>query len=224
MKRIFTLFALFVCAIVQAQTPFVTQVAYRGAFAPAPTAMWTTGWTNFDPQNAPYSAGIDSVINTAITTNYTLSGTKKYLLQGLVYVTNNATLTINAGCLIKGDHNVANSSLIITRGAKINAKGLSTKPIVFTSAQPINSRAKGDWGGVIILGKASYNGAGGQNYIEGIAQNPNTQYGGGATPDDDDNSGTLQYVRIEFGGYIFAPNQEINGLTFGAVEIGRAHV
>ncbi len=220
MRKIFTLFALLVFAIANAQTPFITPVTYRGAFAPSPTAMWTTGWTNWDPQNAPYSAGIDSVINTPITTNYTLSGTKKYLLQGLVYVTNNATLTINAGCLIKGDFNVANSSLVITRGAKLNAKGLSTKPIIFTSAKPAGSRGKGDWGGVILLGKAHYNGAGGQNFIEGIAQSPNTQYGGGANPDDNDNSGVMQYVRIEFGGYIFAQNQEINGLTLGAVGRG----
>lgn len=212
---------MLICAIsLNAQVASITPVTYRGAFAPAPTNMWTAGWTNWDPQNANYGAGIDSIIKTPITTNRTLSGTKKYLLQGLIYVTNNAVLTVNAGCIVKGDPSVANSSLTITRGAKINAIGTVTKPIVFTSANDIGSRSKGDWGGIILLGKAHFNGAGGQNYIEGISPTANTQYGGGTNPDDDDNSGTLKYVRIEYGGYIFAANQEINGLTMGAVGRG----
>ena len=207
----------FCAAIVNAQGPSITPVVYRGAFAPAPTAMWTNTWTNWDPENANYGNGVDSIIKTPITSPRTLSGTKKYLLQGLIYVTNNATLTIQAGCIIKGNSDVANSTLIITRGAKINAVGTLTKPIVFTSSNDIGSRNKGDWGGIILLGKAHYNGAGGQNFIEGIAPTANTQYGGGANPDDNDSSGVLKYVRIEFGGYIFAPNQEINGLTLGSV-------
>ena len=221
MKKIFSSFLLLLCTFLSnAQVATITPVTYRGAFAPAPTAMWTNSWTNWDPQNANYGTGVDSIIKTPITSNRTLSGTKKYLLQGLIYVTNNATLTIQAGCIIKGNADVANTSLIITRGAKINAVGTATKPIVFTSSNDIGSRNKGDWGGIILLGKAHVNIAGGQNYIEGIANSANTQYGGGLNPDDNDNSGTLKYVRIEFGGYIFAPNQEINGLTMGGVGRG----
>ncbi len=221
MKKNLSFIMMVICAIsLQAQVATITPVTYRGAFAPAPTSMWTAGWTNWDPQYANYGSGVDSIIKTPITTNRTLSGTKKYLLQGLVYVTNNAVLTVNAGCIVKGDPNVANSSLIIARGAKIYAIGTATKPIVFTSSSDAGSRSKGDWGGIILLGKAHFNGAGGQNYIEGIAPNPNTQYGGGTNPDDDDISGTLKYVRIEYGGYIYANNQEINGLTMGAVGRG----
>lgn len=217
MKKIFTFVALFTCLILQAQTPFITPVTYRGAFAPAPTAMWTAGWTNWDPENTNYGLTTDSTISGTITSNLTLSGTKKYLLSGLVYVDSLVTLTINAGCIIKGNAAVANSSLIVTRGGKIRALGTSTKPIVFTSSQPVGSRNKGDWGGVILLGRAHYNGAGGQAYIEGIAANRDSQFGGGFNPDDNDSSGVMQYVRIEFGGYIFAQNAEINGLTLGAV-------
>ncbi len=217
MKRILTLLLITVSFCASSQTPFVTPVNYRGAFAPAPTAQWTAGWTNWDPQNANYGTTVDSIINTPITSDRTLTNTKKYRLQGLIYVTNGATLTIKAGTIIKGDPNIANSSLIITKGSKIYAKGTSSSPIVFTSSAPAGSRVKGDWGGVILLGNAHYNGLGGTNYIEGIAANPNTQYGGGLTPNDDDSSGVMQYCRIEYGGYIFAPNQEINGLTFGAV-------
>lgn len=219
MKKNLSFIMLLICAIsLQAQVvPTITPVTYRGAFAPAPTPMWTDGWTNWDPQNTNYGNTIDSIINTPITSNRVLSGTKTYRLQGLVYVKNGATLTIRPGCILKGDPLVANSSLIITRGSKIIANGSKTNPIVFTSNAAIGQRQKGDWGGIIILGKAHLNAVGGQNFIEGIAQSPDTQYGGGLNPDDDDSSGSLNYVRIEFGGYIFQTNQEINGLTMGAV-------
>ena len=198
---------------------FITPVTYRGAFAPAPTAMWTNGWANWDPQNTVYPATTVTV-NDSITTNTHWTKNNVYKLQGLIYVTNNATLTIDAGTVIRGDETVANTSLVITRGAKLYANGTVSEPVVFTSNKAVGSRAPGDWGGVILLGKASYNGAGGTSNIEGIAAVPQTTYGGGTTPDDDDNSGSLTYVRIEYGGYVFQPNKEINGLTFGAVGRG----
>jgi hypothetical protein len=110
--------------------------------------------------------------------------------------------------------------LIITKGSKINAVGTATSPIVFTSNNAAGSRSKGDWGGIILLGNGSFNLNNGVNNIEGITASADTQYGGGLTPDDTDNSGTLKYVRIEFGGYVYAPNSEINGLTMGAVGSG----
>ncbi|MGL2965308.1 T9SS type A sorting domain-containing protein [Flavobacterium sp. XGLA_31] len=191
--------------------------SYRGAFAPAPTAMWTTGWTNYDPQNTVYSAtGI--TVSGEITTNTIWTTGNTYLLQGLTYVKNGATLTIQPGVTIRGAG--AGSALIITKGAKINAVGTATSPIVFTSNNAVGSRNKGDWGGVILLGKGSFNINNGVNNIEGITASTDTEFGGGLTPDDADNSGTLKYVRIEFGGYVYAPNSEINGLTFGAVGSG----
>ncbi len=208
----------FPCAV-QPQTPFISPVTYRGGFAPSPIVMWTDGWTNYDPQNAVYPA-IDSTIESSITSSITLSGSKKYLVKGLVYVKNGATLTIQPGCILRGDKTVANSSLIITRGARISAAGTLSKPIVFTSNQPAGARAKGDWGGLIILGNAPCNGTGGEQYIEGLPTSSDTQFGGGAMPDDNDSSGVLQYVRLEFGGYSIAAGQEINGLTLGAVGRG----
>jgi hypothetical protein len=191
--------------------------SYRGAFAPAPTAMWTTGWTNYDPQNTVYSAtGI--TVSGEITANTTWTTGNTYLLQGLTYVKNGATLTIQPGVTIRGAG--AGSALIITKGSKINAVGTATSPIVFTSNNAAGSRNKGDWGGIILLGKGAFNLNNGINNIEGITASTDTEFGGGLTPDDADNSGTLKYVRIEFGGYVYAPNSEINGLTFGAVGNG----
>jgi hypothetical protein len=198
----------------------IEQVSYRGAFAPSPTPMWTNGWTNFDPQNTTYSKPTTVNVDTAITTNTTWDANVLYKLQGIIYVKNGATLTIPAGTIIEGDHTFTGSALVITKGSKLMAIGTAAKPIVFTSDVAAGSRNKGDWGGLILLGKSNFNINGGVNYIEGIAQTADTQYGGGTTPDENDSSGYLRYVRIEFPGYVYAPNNEINGLTLGAVGKG----
>jgi hypothetical protein len=199
--------------------PVITNTVYRGAFAPAPAAMWTDNWANFDPQNTVYPTGtVDVTTNITTDTHWTACNT--YYLRGQIYVKNNATLTIDPGVIIRGDHTATGAGLFITKGAKLNAVGTATSPIVFTSDNAPGARNKGDWGGVILLGKASYNINNGINNIEGIAASADTEYGGGATPDDTDNSGILKYVRIEFAGYVYGPNQEINGLTFGAVGSG----
>lgn len=198
----------------------IEQVSYRGAFAPSPTPMWTNGWTNFDPQNTVYSRATTVNIDAAITTNTTWTANNLYVLKGLIYVKNGATLTIEAGTLIEGDHTYTGSALVITKGARIFANGTAAQPIVFTSDNAAGSRNKGDWGGVILLGKSNFNINGGVNNIEGIAATADTQYGGGTTPDENDSSGVMRYVRIEFPGYVYAANNEINGLTLGAVGKG----
>ncbi|MCF8320990.1 MAG: T9SS type A sorting domain-containing protein [Flavobacterium sp.] len=207
------LFAL-VCNFAFSQ---VQVTAYKGAFAPAPAAMWTDTWTNFNPNQASYGAVTDT-LRGDITSNKVLDKTKVYDLQGLVTVRNNATLTIPAGTVIRA--NVQASALVITRGSKLIANGTAAEPIVFTSKNIAGSRSRGDWGGIVLLGKAKYNINNGENYIEGLSQNVNTQFGGGLSPIDDDNSGSLKYVRIEFAGYVFSPNNELNGLTMGAVGSG----
>ncbi len=153
-----------------------------------------------------------------ITTNTTWTNDNIYLLNGFVYVEDGADLTIEAGTLIKGDL-ASKGSLIITKTGTIHAQGTSCEPIVFTSNQPAGSRNYGDWGGVIILGEAPINPAGGSAIIEGGVDTPegDASYGG-ANPAD--NSGVFSYVRIEFPGIPFLPNNEINGLTMGGVGSG----
>ncbi len=207
--------------IVVTSSSFVKEVTYRGAFAPSPSAMWTDGWANWDPKRTVYPNATDTIRGT-ITTNTTWTANKTYCLSGLVYVAAGVTLTIQPGTIVRGDTSVgnSNSALIITRNAKLNAIGTADSAIVFTSGKDTATRGLGDWGGIILLGRASYNGPGGVANIEGIANSTNTEFGGGATPNDDDNSGTLKYVRIEFGGYVFDTDKEINGLTMGAVGRG----
>lgn len=158
-----------------------------------------------------------------ITTNTTWTSDNVYFLNGFVYVKGGATLTIEAGTLIKGDK-TSKATLIITRTGKINAVGTSCNPIVFTSNEPIGDRAPGDWGGIIILGKAPINvtdtlGTPIDGTIEGGVDNAagDGKYGGA---DAMDNSGSLQYVRIEYPGIAFVPGNEINGLTMGGVGAG----
>ncbi|MBB6239511.1 hypothetical protein HDC90_004164 [Pedobacter sp. AK013] len=159
---------------------------------------------------------------TEINTNTTWTADKIYLLKGFVFVSNNATLTIEPGTIIKGDK-ATKGTLIVTRGAKINAVGTVEKPIVFTSASAAGARREGDWGGVILLGKAPVN-TGTDVKIEGGLVQPTGKndkdyiYYGGI--DVADNSGTMKYVRIEYGGIAFSVDNEINGLTMGGVGNG----
>ncbi|MBI1227142.1 MAG: T9SS C-terminal target domain-containing protein, partial [Bacteroidetes bacterium] len=152
------------------------------------------------------------VVNSDITTNTTWTSNNIYLLQnGCLYVTNNATLTIEPGTIIKGDA----AALIVLRGSKIIADGTAEQPIVFTSAKPAGQRAPGDWGGLALLGKAPINVPGGEATMEGGCDL--SVYGG---TDPNDNSGVLRYVRIEFAGIPFQPNNELNSLTLGGVGSG----
>ncbi len=150
-------------------------------------------------------------ISSDITSNTTWSKDTIYLLSGgFIYVVNNATLTIEAGTIIKGNA----SSLVITRGAKINAVGTATQPIVFTSYQDAGSRAPADWGGVLILGKGIINDPAGEKTAEGGIDATKGLYGG---TDNEDSSGIMKYCRIEYAGIAYQPNSETNGLTLGGV-------
>ncbi|MCF8247876.1 MAG: hypothetical protein K9J37_22205, partial [Saprospiraceae bacterium] len=152
------------------------------------------------------------VVNTDITTNTTWTKNNIYLLQGgCLYVNNNAILTIEPGTIIKGDA----AALIVMRGSMLIAEGTPTQPIVFTSAKPAGQRAPGDWGGIVLLGRAPINVPGGEATVEGGCS---LALYGGTEPAD--NSGTLRYVRIEFAGIPFQPNNELNSITFGGVGSG----
>src|ERR1043166_9027872 len=167
MKRIYktALFAL-ISNFALAQSSFFVPTTYRGAFAPAPTPMWTDTWTNWDPQNTVYSSPTVTVTS-SISVNTTWTNTNVYLLQGQIYVKAGATLTIQPGTVIMGDKASTGAGLFIEKGSKIMAVGTVAQPIVFTSNQAPGSRAIGDWGGVILMGKASNNNPGGIANIEG---------------------------------------------------------
>ncbi|MDF7812907.1 T9SS type A sorting domain-containing protein [Hymenobacter sp. YC55] len=145
-----------------------------------------------------------------ISSDVTWTSNNVYLLTDRVYVTSGATLTIQPGTIIKG---TGLGTLVIERGARLIADGTAAQPIVFTSNQPAGMRNTGDWGGIVILGRAPINQPG-TPIIEGV---PGRSFGG---TDPNDNSGILRYVRIEYCGIALTPNNEINGLTMGGVGAG----
>jgi len=153
--------------------------------------------------------------------NQTWTANKIYRLKGFVRVgeelvagtvTKTGNLTIEAGTTIIGDI-ATKGTLVVHRGSKINAIGTAASPIVFTSGQPVGARNPGDWGGVVLCGKA-VNNQGANIELEGAYKG----FHGGTT--NDDNSGTLKYVRIEYAGIPIIPNAEINTLTMGSVGSG----
>jgi len=160
------------------------------------------------PINIPSNTTITGTINTTTT----LTSDKTWTLKGYVYVTDGAKLIIQPGTTIVSDI-AEKGALCIERGAQIIAEGTPTKPIIFTSGKLAGERAPGDWGGIVILGKAKTNRTS-EPTIEGGIGRP---YGG---TNDADNSGILKYVRIEYAGIAALPNSEINALTLGAVGSG----
>ena len=201
------------------QDPFFTPVSYAGAFGPS--GDWTCPWAKW--ANAGCLPSNQEVIVAGnITTNTNWTADKTYILQGFVYVTNSATLTIAPGTVIQGDKG-SKGSLIITRGSKIIADGTRDLPIVFTTNDP--APTYGSWGGLIMLGFAPtnqvYSGTSCLGLIEGGLDPVLGLYGSGDQPGgcgrEDDNSGILRFVRIEYAGIAFQPNNEINGLTLGGV-------
>lgn len=169
----------------------------------------------------------DSDIQAGQTINWTKNNT--YLLDGVVFVEDGATLNIEAGTVIKFTENqtVGNpSALIICRGGKIFAQGNAQEPIIFTAEaddvnDPLDLGPKDNslWGGVAILGKGvtQKNGNAVVN-LEGIpTTEPRGEYGGN---DNTDNSGVFKYVSIRHCGRQIAAGSELNGLSLAAVGSG----
>jgi hypothetical protein len=154
-----------------------------------------------------------------IDSNMTLTTANDYVLEGLTYIMPNRTLTILPGVVIKANFTGANvAALIITRGAKINAEGTALNPVIFTSANP--TPRSGDWGGIVICGKARVNTtstAGPGTFVVEGGINTTDGLGVAGGTDDADSSGVIKYARIEYAGYAFQPDQEINSLTMAAV-------
>jgi hypothetical protein len=176
------------------------------------TSNWMNNWTNFKPANIEYNEATNIIAGT-IDKDTKLTKRNTYQLVGIVYVTNNATLTIEPGTVIRGDDKTC-GTLVISNGSKIMAEGLETDPIIFTSNKELTERKPGDWGGIIILGKAPINKLGGINTLPFNLDPMLNHYGG---QDAEDNSGVLKYVRIEYSGRKLSALKELNGLSLAGV-------
>jgi hypothetical protein len=145
-------------------------------------------------------------------TSRTLTSDKQYLIKGQVFVPDGVTVTIEPGTIIYGEKR-SRGTLIVDRGGKLIARGTKERPIVMTSAQEPGERDRGDWGGLVILGKARTNQV--DPAIEGI--DPVRIFGG---TDDNDSSGEYEFLRVEYAGIELTPNNETNSITMGGVGKG----
>lgn len=187
---------------------FFEAAAYRGA-VPA-NNDWTAGWIRTSGNGDETSANAEEILQGELTTNKTLEANKVYALSGDYIVKTGATLTIQEGVKIVAmtdDESV--DYILVQQGAKIEAVGTKENPIIMTS----DKKESGAWGGLHICGKAHTNAEGGT----GKSEIGDAAYGGSA---DNDNSGTLKYVRLENTGYALNSEHEANGVSFYGVGNG----
>lgn len=183
------------------------------------------------------AAAVDSVIggscvastatptSTIINTTRVLDGS--YVLRNYLRVVPGGRLIIKPGTAIRGE---CRGTIVVERGGFIDARGTSTRPILMTSRKASGTRAPGDWGGLIVLGRA-HNNQGGNVAIEGLtgtgapSATARGYYGpggasGNVTTYNSESSGYLQYLRIEYAGTVIGANNETNGLTLASVGSG----
>ena len=231
MKKLVLMAVAFLGLATQTQAQFFEKVDYAGALSTDPSKDWTKGWTNWNPKTSIYSDVTDTTTLSSptgkveITGTLTLDASKVYLLKSLVVIKSGGSLIIPAGTEIHGKAETAASpkqyaTIVVERGGWIAVNGTSSSPVVMTSAKAIGSRDRGDWGGLVICGKA-INNQGTNIQLEGfnnVALDNQLAFHGGMN--DADNSCNINYLRIEFGGIAFEPNKEINGLTLASVGNG----
>lgn len=171
---------------------------------------WLNNWTEFKPNKMVYN-DVSQILTGNISINTKLFKRNVYLLQGNVYLTNNAVLTIEPGTVIIGDSE-SKAALIITKGSSIIAEGLETDPIVFTSSKAV--KKAGDWGGIIILSDAPINKFGNLASVNFDTDFSLSSYGG---KNPESNSGILKFVRIEYAGAKIKGLDNFNGLLLAGV-------
>ena len=162
---------------------------------------------NDEPNNG---GGVDagSTLTGELTKDLTLKSGNTYYLSGGYHVKSGTTLTIQPGVNIIAKDDDIVDYILIEQGAKIDAQGTASSPIVMTSEK----KEAGAWGGIHICGYAHTNlGATSKSEIG------DATYGG---TNDADNSGTLRYIRLEYTGYAFSEEKEANGVSFYGVGNG----
>jgi hypothetical protein len=215
------------------QTATTKDITFTVPASTAIGATLTAVITATDNQNlnsSPVTLTITATTNELtgnLSADMTLTKGTSYLIKGQFVVTNGVTLTVQPGAVIRGDK-ASKGVLIVKQGGKLMAEGTATEPIVFTSSQPTGERDRGDWGGIILMGDAYVNQSA-KPSVEGLTP-PQTdadffKFGtvdqsNASVGVNDQNSGSLKYVRIEYAGIELIPNSETNALTFAGVGSG----
>jgi len=195
---------------------------YIGAEQPgtAATDAWWAEWATADGDDECPEGRGSVTVDTDITESTTWTAENCYTITTQIFVSgtegNPTVLTIEPGTYIEGTGD--DTALVITTTGRLEAVGERGNPIIFTSANPPGERDAADWGGLILLGRATLNvGGDGTTNIEGLISGDGSEYGG---DDDAHNCGTLEYVRVEFTGFALSDANEINGITFGGCGTG----
>ena len=175
----------------------------------ASMTLFTACTDNNEPGNGDGGEDDKYELTKDIESDTELEAGKTYTLSGGIHVKNGATLKIPAGVTIIAKHDDVVDYILIEQGAKIDAQGTASNPIVMTSEK----KEPGAWGGIHICGYAHTNAEGGT----GSSEIGGASYGGN---NDADNSGTLRYVRVEYTGFAFDEEHEANGITFYGVGNG----
>ena len=227
MKKI-TFLSVAVAVASQLNGQFIQLVNHVGALSSDASQDWTKGWAEWNPKQASYGIATETTtLNDAsgiknITGTVTLDASKVYLLTSTCVVRSGGKLIIPAGTVIRGAADLTATpklyaTLVVERGGMIEVNGTTSSPVVMTSNKAAGSRDRGDWGGLVLCGKA-VNNQSVDAQLEGFnnvaVDNTLGKFGG---TDDADNSGVVKYVRIEFAGLAFEPNKEVNSLTMGSV-------
>jgi hypothetical protein len=227
MKKI-TFLSVAVAVASQLNGQFIQLVNHVGALSSDASQDWTKGWAEWNPKQASYGVATETTtLNDAsgiknITGTVTLDASKVYLLTSTCVVRSGGKLIIPAGTVIRGAADLTATpklyaTLVVERGGMIEVNGTTSSPVVMTSNKAAGSRDRGDWGGLVLCGKA-VNNQSVDAQLEGFnnvaVDNTLGKFGG---TDDADNSGVVKYVRIEFAGLAFEPNKEVNSLTMGSV-------
>ena len=153
----------------------------------------------------------DYTLGGRLTEDLTLKQGETYMLESSLQVVAPATLTIEPGVTIIADESAGSDNIIyilIEQGARIMAEGTASEPIVMTS----ENKEPGAWGGLHICGKAHTNADG-----ETTSEIGNAPYGGN---EDNDDSGVLKYIRIEYSGLALDSEHEANGISLYGVGAG----
>ncbi|CDF79773.1 conserved hypothetical protein [Formosa agariphila KMM 3901] len=204
--------------------PVFETTSYVGAFGSTMSEKWysDSNWFNLDPQDVVYNFDKNTAVKVEgyIEQNTTWTKDKQYLILGQVFVKDGVTLTIEPGTVVFGNKGtgVEAGVLIFNRGSKINANGTPEEPIVFTGTADAGERTRGQWGGVVFLGRAPNN-KGDDILIEGI-QGDEADDGLFGGNDETDSSGTFSFWRVEYAGIAITPGNEVNSITYGSVGSG----
>lgn len=180
------------------------------------TLQCTVTRTLAEGQTDVGTSTVEATTVPTLTANVNIAANSCIAIKGKLHVPNGITLTIGQGTTVLADTSIE-TALIIDQGGVINATGVAGAPIVFTPGVPAASKSPGQWGGIVIHGKAKVS----QNNSSTTATTTELKSGPYGGTVDNDNSGTLQYVRIEYAGYLITANsKEYNGLTLFGVGKG----